>query len=75
MSSTFKDKMAPESSNKSDFSYDGQKGVEYTFTIGKVYYRYRSICLNGYAYQLIFLSSKGDGEIGDSFYRSFTTNL
>jgi DNA-binding beta-propeller fold protein YncE len=75
MGELFMEKMDPPESKTSEFSYDGQKGIEYTFTKGNVFYRYRSICLNGYAYQLIFLNSSGDNKVGDAFYTTFTTHL
>ena len=73
MGEKFMSKMDVAESKKGTMTIDGQTGTEYTFTKKGVYYRYVSICIDGYAYQLIFLNSAGDGATGDDFYQSFTT--
>jgi len=71
MGKSFIEKLAPEESKKTEFTSNGQKGVAYTFTKKGVYYRYRTICINGTAYQLIYLNATGDGSIGEQFMDSF----
>ena len=71
MAETFMEKMDVKESKKSEFTTNGQKGTEYTFTKSKIFYRYRAICIFGVAYQIIYLNSSEDGDVGDIYYDSF----
>lgn len=71
MGEEFIKKKTPTEVKKSDYQYQNQEGVEYTFRIDKFEYVYRSFCKDGYAYQLIYLAPQLDAEEYNKFFDSF----
>jgi hypothetical protein len=67
----FISKKSPTNIKKGTYSFKGQEGVEYTFLIGKFEYMYRVFCIDGYAYQLIYLAPQLDSANYNKFFESF----
>ena len=72
MANKFAEKTEAKDPETSTFTVDGFNGTQKTYTKGVVFYRYVSICIDGFAYQLIYLNSSEDGETGEDFFQSFS---